>query len=516
METAAGGFPLARGITVDLGGFEPWCVNAFDKRLKSKGLGGVYAVGAAELCLKRDGALAGEEYTLEVKAGSITVGASRERGVVQAFTTLYLLLEKGVVPCCKVSDKPRYNHRGFMLDCARHFFDTAEVKKILEEMAFLKLNVFHWHLSDDQGWRVESLVHTKLNELGGPYYTQGEIRNIVAFAKERGIEIIPEFDMPGHTSALLAAYPELSCKGEKVDIPDGGGIFKTIICAGKESSYSFLFSLLDEVSSLFESPSIHLGGDEAPKAEWENCPSCKAALEKSGAANFEDFQGYFTKTLAEHLAKKGKQVICWNDILKAKTRPENLTVQYWVEWDSEAAAVAYFESGGKMIFSDMFSLYFNNPDCFIPLEKVYRYEPGINGVSHTAAANTAGIEACLWTEGVFTPGQLEEAIFPRLIALAENAWSGPAPQGEGDDFESRLELKLKGLEERGVSYVPLEECNLEGDARVKAILRYWQETSAVMGGAPIALPPETLKRIQSAYVKGFALPEALLRQMATK
>jgi hexosaminidase len=400
-----------------------------------------------------------------------------------------------------------------MLDCVRHFFPATEMERVLEEMALVKLNVLHWHLSDDQGWRLESRVYPKLNETGGPFYTGEEIRRVTAFAKTRGIEVIPEIDLPGHTTAILAAYPELSCRGEPVELAKDGGIYDVILCAGKERVYEFLFPLLDEAAVLFDSPVFHLGGDEAPKNEWKKCPHCKAALEKNGLAGFEDLQGHFTSRLAKRLAAKGKQVRCWNDILKAQTLPENLDIQYWVDWEQSDRLESFFNRGGGVVFSDMFSLYFSSPECLIPLEKVYRCEPVIQGHSLAGEPNLLGMEACLWTEGIAAAEGLERAVFPRLFALAEAAWSGVPPSaGEGDypDFERRLGGKLKSLAERGVAFTPLEECNPQGEARLEAIRRCYREMAESMSGGFKMPDPESLKRISAAYARGYNLPPEFL------
>ena len=270
------------------------------------------------------------------------------------------------------------------------------------------------------------------------------------------MEIIPEIELPGHTTGILAAYPELSCRGEPVELGKGGGIYPVILCAGKEQVYEFLFPLLDKAAGLFDSPIFHLGGDEAPKREWEKCPHCKEAAEKNGLANFEDLQGWFTTRLAERLAIKGKIVRCWNDTLKATTLPENLDIQYWVDWDQSGATDTFLDKGGKAVFSDMFSLYFDYPESFISLEKVYRYEPAIQGRSLAGTPGAAGMEACIWTERIVTPDRLEKAIFPRLFALAETVWSG---SGDYADFERRLGGKLTDLAERGVAFTALEGGN---------------------------------------------------------
>jgi hexosaminidase len=498
-----GSLHCADGISLEHGGFEDWCFAAFRERLAKKDIT-LADGGKPALRVLRDKALGDEGYTLEARSDSVTLKAATGRGVVQGLTTLYESLAGTDIPCFTLRDRPLYPHRGFNLDCTRHFFDAAEVKRILEEMALVKLNVLHWHLSDDQGWRIESRVHPKLNQVSGPFYTQDEIRHVVAFAKQRGIEVIPEIDLPGHTTGILAAYPELSCRGEPVELAKGGGIYPIILCPGKESVYDFLFPLLDEVADLFDAPVFHLGGDEAPKGEWEKCPHCKASVEKKGLDSLEDLQGWFTVRLAEHLAAKGKRVCCWNDILKAKTLPENLVIQNWADWDQSDALDLFFDKGGDVVFSDMFSLYFDYPESFIPLEKVYRCEPVIGGRFRAGATNMAGMEACVWTERIETPEGLERAIFPRLFALAEAAWSGA---GDYADFEKRLIRKTLDLAGRGVAFTALEDCNPQGAARLEGIKKWFMQGSQGMAPEADKLPdPELLKKIRDAFARGFNLP----------
>ena len=284
----------------------------------------------------------------------------------------------------------------------------------------------------------------------------------------------------------------------------GGGIFAVILCAGKERVYDFLFTLLDEVSGLFDSPLIHLGGDEAPKIEWERCEHCTAALKKLGLEDFEDLQGHFTARLAEHLAKKGKTVRCWNDILKSRVLPGTMDIQYWVEWDASGGLEPYFDRGGSVVFSDMYSLYFDYPASFSSLKKVFDYAPAIRDRSVAASPHTAGVEACLWSERVPTAEALERAIFPRLFALAETAWAGP---GDYRDFENRLRPHLETLKARGVSFTPLEQCNPEGAARLADIARFWEAFQASSGGIELAVPPETMQQMRAAMARGFNLPE---------
>jgi hexosaminidase len=503
-----GTFRCSGELILERGNFEDWSFRAFEERLKKIDI--ILAEGGGEPALRilRDGTLGEEEYELTVRPDGVTLKASTGRGVVQGLTTLYESFEGGEIPCFSLTDKPRYRHRGLMLDCVRHFFPAAEVEQVLEEMALVKLNILHWHLSDDQGWRLESRVYPKLNQTGGLFYTGEEIRRIVAFAKTRGIEVIPEIDLPGHTTAILAAYPELSCRGEPVELAKGPGIYSVILCAGKERVYDFLFPLLDEVADLFDSPVIHLGGDEAPKSEWKKCPHCTTAVERYGLEGFEDLQGYFTSRLALRLAAKGKRVRCFNETLKAKKLPENLEIQFWADWEQSDQLESFFDKGGGVVFSDMFSLYFDYPESMLPLEKVYRYQPLIGGRSFAGEPNVLGLEACLWTERVAAAERLGKALFPRLIALAEAAWSGG---GDYPDFERRLGGKLKSLAERGVAFTTLADCNPQGEARIAGIKQFEQEMrEAMSAGSSMPDDLESMKRMSEGFARGFNLPPEFL------
>ncbi|MDR0910858.1 MAG: family 20 glycosylhydrolase, partial [Spirochaetaceae bacterium] len=208
-------------------------------------------------------------------------------------------------------------HRGFHLDCARHFYAVDEVKKIINEAAIAGANVFHWHLTDDQGWRIESKQFPKLQAINPEYYTQNDLKAVVDFADTKGVEVIPEIELPGHTRSLLVAYPEFSCTGESVELATKGGIYDVILCPGKDSMFAFLEELLNEVCALFPGLRFHIGGDEAPKNKWHDCPDCRKRMEQEGLQDYEDLQGYFTNRVNAIIKKNGKKAICWNDSLVA-------------------------------------------------------------------------------------------------------------------------------------------------------------------------------------------------------
>ena len=387
----------------------------------------------------------------------------------------------------------KYNYRSLHLDCARHFFSVETVKKVIEGISFGNLNVLHWHLTDDHGWRIESKRFPKLHEASGEYYTQEEIREVVAYAKERGIEVIPEIDMPGHNLALLSVFPEYSCKGVPVTPAKARGVYKTILCAGKEDTYSFVEELLDEMIPLFDSQYFHIGGDEAPKDEWKECPHCKAKMQELGLTSYEDLQGHFTAQVCEIIKKYGKTPICWNDALLANNLPEDIIVQYWtIDYAKEMKG--FVEKGGKWIYSDMFELYLDYPHSMIPLKKVYEFEPHLykykipvvscekdEGVQtdiklKNVCQGLVGFECCCWTEHIETEQQLCEHIFPRVYALAERA-SGEM-QGTYEEFKKRVKEKTKLLENAGIPYTREEWWDPKGKARREDAIAFYLNMEA--------------------------------------
>lgn len=440
------------------------------------------------LSLVQDQALPAEGYSLTVEPAAITLVHSDDHGAFYGLQTLFQLLEegKGSLPCGAYEDAPRYGYRGFMLDVGRHFFPVQEVKKVIDQMARLKLNTLHWHLSEDQGFRIESKKFPRLNEISswrmengkkyGGFYTQDEIREVVAYAAEHQIQVIPEIDLPGHTTAIVAAYPELSCSGEPAEVVCTAGIFPRILCAGNEKVYEFLFELLDEVCALFPAPYFHIGGDEAPKSEWEKCPRCQEEIRKHGLNNEEELQALFTARLADFLASKGKSIIGWNEILDSGTMRADAIAQYWTPQGAEASA-REVPKGRKFIFSNVNSFYFDYDHALVTLRATYGYEPSILPGQEIPAAQVMGLEAPLWTEYVETPERLEEMIFPRMAALAENAWTR---EKDFEDFKTRLHAWVPYWKSQNINAMPPEEADCHGiDSAervanaVEAQLRRW-------------------------------------------
>ena len=460
-------------MKVDCGGFSFSCITAFSERTQ------IHFEAASEnvdVILARESDRKPEEYTLEVTQNGVRIAAAAESGVILALTTLYLCMDSGHVPCFSLNDVPRYTHRGLMLDSVRHFFSADEVKKIIEQISLAKVNKLHWHLSDDQGFRIEIREYPALYDQI-PYYTQDEIREIVRFAKVRNVEVIPEIDMPGHSASAVYVFPWLSCAGKQIKRPTKGGIYKAIMCAGKESTYEFICKVLDEVADLFESPMIHIGGDEAPKMEWTGCPACKERLREIGSDNFEDLQGYFTNRIAEYLKTKGREVICWNETLRADKLMEGLTIQYWMPGPDDEKTAVFFRDNGPVIFSDMFKLYLDYPHGVTPLKKVYDYVPAIGNRQCEDAPNTLGIEVCLWTERVETNERLEELLFPRIFALAEAAWTR---EKDYDDFERRLSDKVDQLRKQGICYTLPENYNPDDAEKMKVLQEIFTDFTGIL------------------------------------
>lgn len=454
---------LSEGLLLNAGSFLPDCAESFYER------SGLNSETGPELELMREPGFAPEEYYLAVNTNGIRISASSERGVVWALATVYQAMENGKVPCFTLRESPRYRHRGIMLDVCRHFFSADEVKKLLDEFSLLKINTMHWHLTEDQGWRIESKLYPELHKTSAQYYTQDEIRDVVSYAEKRGIEIIPEVDMPGHMLAAIAAYPHLSCRGKQYSPAKGGGIIKIILCAGKESTFDLLLPVVDEICSLFPSKYFHIGGDEAPKLEWKSCPDCNARLNELGLDSLEDLQGWFTSRVTERLERNGKTAICWNDCLHAKKLPEKLRVQYWLEQQKDGKTQKFLDAGGEVVFSEMYHNYFDYPHSMIPLRRVYNCAPAIDGVSCPDADNVLGVEACVWTERIDTNELLEHRIFPRAFAISEVGWTR---ETNYEDFEARAGKMVSALRSRGINCAGIDEANIKGDARREEMLSY--------------------------------------------
>lgn len=378
-----------------------------------------------------------EYYCIEITQGETIITTKGEKGRYYAHLTLSQLEEGGKAPICKIIDLPAFSYRGFMIDSARHMQSIDEIKAYIEAAARYKFNTFHWHICDDQGFRMESEKYPRLNEVGswryghgfgnpnmskyGGYYTKQQIKEIIEFCRERYIDVIPEIDMPGHTSAILASYPELSCKGKQISVENQAGIYKNILCAGNDEVFSFCFGLLDEVMELFPGEYIHIGGDEAPKVRWCNCPKCQKRIKDENLKNEEELQGWFANKIIAYLNSKGKKVLAWNESLNSGIVDNNTIICDWM--DGKNRCEEYANKGGKIIVEDFYHYYLDYEYGMTPLKKTYGLNPWLPKLDYIGRQNVLGVEAPIWTEYVEDFDRMSYMCFPRLIAVAETGWT---------------------------------------------------------------------------------------------
>ena len=371
-------------------------------------------------------------------------------------------IEKGAVvwtvPCLRITDQPRFGWRGVLLDCARHYMDIPAIERVLDLMSLHKLNRLHWHLTEDQGWRLEIKSRPLLTELAawrtdqdgvryGGFYTQDEARHIVEYAAERGITVIPEIEMPGHSQAVLAAYPQLGCRGVGLDVQSCWGVWPDVFCAGNDDVFIFLEDVLTEVLDIFPSEFIHVGGDECPKDRWQECPRCQARIANEGLADEHELQSWFIQRMERWLAERGRRLIGWDEILEGGLAP-GATVQSWRGFEGAISAAS---QGHDTVVSPTGHAYFDFDIGVTDLAKVLAFEPVPAELTAEQAQHVLGGEMNLWTE--YAPqAVLDERLFPRLCAMSEVLWS-PAPAGDEHDltgFWARLRSHGTRLDRLGV------------------------------------------------------------------
>jgi hexosaminidase len=420
-----------------------------------------------------------EGYRLAVSPAAVQIEAPQAAGVFYGIQTLRQLLpvvveRRAIVPsmdwqfpCVTIRDWPRFEWRGYMLDEGRHFHGKQTVLRTLDLMSLQKLNMLHWHLTEDQGWRVEIERYPRLTEVGsqrkgtargfmgehdgvphGGFYSQEEIKEIVAYAAKHHITIVPEIEMPGHSLAALAAYPELSCTGGPFEVACRFGIMEDIYCAGKEETFTFLQNVLDEVMALFPSPFIHIGGDEAPKKRWKECPACQRRIRQGGLKDEHALQVYFTNRIAKYLASHGRRLVGWNEIL-AQGLDASAVAQYWMR--NRKAFIKAIRDGRQAVISSYLYAYLDHSYSLTPLSKAYHFEPIFRELDARAARNVLGLEALMWTEFVSTRARLDYQTYPRLTAFAETGWT-PKEKKDFKDFQQRLAVFMRRLNEFGVGY----------------------------------------------------------------
>lgn len=416
-----------------------------------------------------------EGYVLDVDRDSIIMSALKPAGLFWAFQTLRQLLPEEIlreanmsksqwsIPCLIIQDYPRFEWRGLMIDCSRTFWSIEVIKRYIDVLAFYKMNVLHMHLTDDQGWRLEILKYPELTgkaaqfdkEYSSPpeqegYYSQQDIKELVAYADERNITIVPEIEMPGHSAEVFAAFPKLSCKGELFKIHPffkGPGIHEEILCAGNDDTFEFLKNVLGEVAQLFPSKYIHVGGDEAPKKFWQNCPKCQARIKAENLANEDELQSWFMREIEKFLNSRGKNLIGWNEILKGGLAP-NAAIMFW-HGDLEETLNAA-EKGHKIVMSPTSHCYFDYTYERIPTEKVYGYDPVPQNLDEEYRHSILGVQANFWSHIDRTVPKMDRQLFPRLLALSEVGWT--KSNKDWARFKNGIDNHLTMLDLLGIYY----------------------------------------------------------------
>jgi hexosaminidase len=374
------------------------------------------------------------------------------------------------MPCVEIADSARFQWRGMHLDVCRHFFPKEFVKKYINLMASYKLNTFHWHLTDDQGWRIEIKKYPALTEIGskrsrtagdstpyGGHYTQQDIRDVVKYARERFVTVVPEIEMPGHSLAALAAYPEFSCSGGPFKVGTDWGVFEDVYCAGNEKTFDFLEDVLTEVIKLFPGDVIHIGGDEVPKTRWHSCPKCQARMRTEGLASEGELQSYFVRRIEKFLNAKGKRIIGWDEILEGGIAP-NASVMSWRGTDGGIAAA---KAGHDVVMTPGTYCYFDHYQGksgepvaiggYLPIDSVYAYEPVPAELSETEAKHILGAQGNMWTEYIPDEKHVEYMLMPRMLALSEMLWERKGSK-DFSDFMRRVGVHYDRLAFRDVNF----------------------------------------------------------------
>lgn len=435
-----------------------------------------------------------EGYVLDVSSRRIHITGNDAAGVFYGIQSLRQLLPEELedsrsaaalsrvkISGVYIEDYPQFGYRGMHLDVARHFFDMEFIKKYLDLMALHKMNTFHWHLTEDQGWRIEIKKYPLLTEVGAwrketlighggrppfefdgqPYggsYTQDEIREVVAYAAARHITVIPEIEMPGHATAALAAYPELGCTGGPYEVETRWGVFEDAFCAGNDYTFEFLENVLSEVVELFPSQYIHIGGDECLKNRWEECPECQQRIRQEGLADEEELQSYFIRRIEKFLLSRGRNIIGWDEILEGGLAPQATVMS----WRGVSGGIEAARQGHDVILTPVSHCYLDYYQAdpaseplaiggYLTLRQVYTFNPVPPELNEEEAKHILGGQGNVWTEYMKTSDHVEYMAYPRAIALAEVLWS-PRNKHDFDDFQQRLQNHLNRLDAMGVNY----------------------------------------------------------------
>jgi hexosaminidase len=489
-----------------------------------------------------------EGYQLAVDQGGIRISAAGGAGLFYGAQTLLQLLPAhpaatASVPYVRIADEPAFRWRGGMLDVSRHFFPVSFVKKYIDFLAAYKLNTFHWHLTDDQGWRIEIKKYPKLTQVSafrkqtligaqqlfktpadfkydatpyGGFYTQEQIRDVVAYAQRRYVTVVPEIEMPGHSVAVLAAYPELACKPGTYETWTMWGVNEDIVCP-TEPTFRFFEDVLTEVCALFPGPYVHIGGDEAPKARWKQSPAVQEIMKREGYTDVEKVQGWFNRRIEKFLASKNKKLIGWDEILEGGIAPSAAVMS----WRGEKGGVEAAKMGHDVVMSPTTHLYVNYGQSpqphspyeplmiggYIPLDVIYNYNPLPAELTPAQQQHVLGPQANLWTEYITTPAAAEYMLFPRLLAVSEVAWT-PAARKSYAAFVPRMSQQFARLDHKKINYRVPEPLGLDSTSVVRQGGKAMFTLRSLVPGAQIhytldgQMPDETA----ALYTKPLAVP----------
>lgn len=494
--------------------------------------------------LKSKETLPAETYGLQIDSTNLSIYGVDAAGVFRGIQTVRQLLPSSfhqqeqhaswALPSLNINDSPALHWRGMLLDCCRHFFSKDVIKQYIDLLAYYKMNVLHWHLTEDQGWRIAIDKYPKLTEIGawrkgedgepyGGFYTKEDIKEIVAYAQERHIMIVPEIELPGHSQAAIAAYPHLSCTGAQLEVGTKWGVFKDVYCAGNDSTFQFLEAVLTEVIDLFPSPYIHIGGDESPKYRWEHCSKCQRRIKDEHLKDEHELQSYFIQRIATFLESKNKKLIGWDEIIEGGLA-QNAIVQ---SWRGMGGALEAANQDHYAISSPTSHAYFDYKLDAIDLEKVYAFNPIPKELAKEKHRFILGGECNMWTEHVPTPQVLDQKVFPRLLAMAEVLWSAPQERNY-TEFYQRVQSHYPTLDALGVQYgaetmpIALEIFTSTESINVKLSkgapdleLHYTKDNSTPTNTSPIydgAIPlKESTALSVQAFKNGKAYGEAIQR-----
>lgn len=489
------------------------------------------------LCVSKNSSydyLGMEGYELEVRKDGIFVNAKTDIGIFYAKNTLKQLYHKGEIPFVKIKDKPKFSHRGIMLDVSRHFFTKEEIKSILDIMSFYKLNTFHWHLTDDGGWRIEIDSYPKLTEQAsyrtawewkqwwreggkfvsendenkhGGFYTKDDIREIIDYASKRNITIIPEIEFPGHSREVFVAYPELCCSKEPYR--------QNTFCVGNEKTYEFMENVLNEIMDLFPSKYIHIGGDETNTRYWQNCPLCQNLMKKEGFDNVHSLHKYIIGRAENIINKRGRRMIGWDEIANDNLDKSSVIMS----WRGEKAGLKAAENGYDVILSPLHYLYLDyfqaSPskeplahDGYTPLKKVFTYNPLPDSLDNVVSSHILGVQGNLWTEWISNKKHLEYMLFPRAMAVAELGWSY-GNMRSWEDFRDCVDIHITNLRNKGInSYTLSSDINTRIEYKEG---KMFLELNCERGDVDIrySLNNDTLFGKRNKYVKPFEVKDSL-------